>query len=130
MSKVTKNRGDRIPKFKEKRKPVVKIKSSVLNDWFEFDDDVLDVEIEFCCFARDKHFKEIGGRQGYLQVLKRELQVRSRFMNEWNEFIRSALAVKETLVPDVVRYEVLNSRLNKKKIEIKVGRQIKEFWIP
>lgn len=130
MSKVTKNRGDGTPKLKSKRKPVVKIKSSVLNEWFECCDPVFDTEAKFCCFARDKHFEEIGGRQGYLKVLKRELQINRRFVKEWGETVRSKVAFKESLVPDVIRYEVLNSRVNQKKITIMVGRQIREFWIP
>lgn len=130
MNKVSKNRGDRIAKTREKGVPIVKIKSSVLNDWLELGDGTLETESSFCCFVRDKHFKEFGGRQGYLKLLKKELQLCKRFINEWSSLIHSKSEFKQSLVPNVIRYEVLNSRVNNKKITIMVGRQIREFWIP
>jgi hypothetical protein len=130
MNKVSKNRRDRIAKKREKGCPTVKIKSSVLNDWLELGDGTLETESSFCCFVRDKHFKEFGGRQGYLKLLKTELQLCKRFINEWSSLIQSKSEFKQSLVPNVMRYEVLNSRVNNKKITIMVGRQIREFWIP
>lgn len=130
MNKVKKGSKTQIRKTRETESPTVKIKSSVLNDWFELDGDSFDTESSFCCFVRDKHFKDFGGRQGYLKLLKKELQLCKRFINEWSSLIKSKSEFKQSLVPNVIRYEVLNSRVNNKKIRIMVGRQIREFWIP